>query len=403
MHSSDVLIIGGGAAGLSAAVAAARLGAAVTILEAGPRVGRKVLASGNGRCNLTNVAVAPDAYNHPEFVRPVLAAHCAEEVREFFEGMGLLSYADDEGRIYPTTNTASSVLDVLRLECEHLGVEERCGFEVASVSGMHSSAAPPGFEALSRDGERVSAHAVVVTTGGGDALLADLGHAQVACVPALVPLTTDTEPIRGLSGVRVRCAASLLAEGGAPLATECGELLFREYGVSGIMIFDLSRALEPGSVLSIDYFPDIEASEFRAMLTDRCATLSWRTAEAFFDGVLQSRVATAVLRAAGVDPATPTSELPCDRLAALLKDFRLRITGRGDARQAQVTRGGASVGEFDPLTLESHRTPGLFAAGEVLDIDGRCGGFNLHWAWASGIVAGQSAARFAQRQAGDPA
>ncbi len=400
MRRPDVLIVGGGAAGLTAAIAAARLGVSVTILEAGSRVGRKILASGNGRCNLTNTAVAPEAYNQPGFVGPVLEEHPAEEIRSFFNGMGLVSYADDEGRVYPVSNAAGSVLDVLRLECAHLGVEERCGFEVASVAEHEGGS---GFEVLSRDGVRASAHAVVVTTGGGDSLLADLGHAQVASVPALVPLTTELEPIRGLSGVRVRCAASLLTEDGAPLATERGELLFREYGVSGIMVFDLSRALEPGAVLSIDFIPDVDAAALPTMMADRCATLSWRTAEAFFDGMLQSRVAAAVMRAAGADPATPVAELSCERLATLLKDFRVRVTGRGDPRQAQVTRGGASVEQFDPATMASRLVDGLFAAGEVLDVDGRCGGFNLHWAWASGIVAGQSAARFALQHAGDSA
>jgi hypothetical protein len=195
----------------------------------------------------------------------------------------------------------------------------------------------------------------------------------------------------------VKCAATLFGAGGfgEPIATERGELLFRDYGVSGIMVFDLSRFLEPGSVLSIDLVPDLDRAELQAMLTSRCALLGWRSAETFFDGMLQSRVAQAVMRAAGIDRTMQAADLPCERLASLLKDFRLKVTGRGDAQQAQVTRGGASVEEFDSTTLESRRIGGLFAAGEVLDIDGRCGGFNLHWAWASGIRAGQGAARAA--------
>ena len=169
MSESRVLIIGGGAAGLSAAIASARLGVAVTILEQDARVGRKILASGNGRCNLTNLAISPLAYNHRGFVEPVLNAYPCDAICSFFRTMGLLTSADDEGRVYPMTNAAGSVLDVLRLECARLGVAVRCGFEVGSVSGQHGSA---GFEVSSADGETVRAETAIVTTGGRSSLLA---------------------------------------------------------------------------------------------------------------------------------------------------------------------------------------------------------------------------------------
>jgi len=397
MRKPKVLIIGGGAAGLAAAVAASRLGVSVTMLEAGDRVGRKILVSGNGRCNLTNLSAAPWAYNHGDFVEPVLGTHPCAGIRSFFGAMGLLTYADDEGRVYPVTNTAASVLDVLRLECAHLGVEERCGFVASEVT----QAGGRGFEVSSCSGETVDGDAVVVATGGGGSLLAALGHAQIERVPVLGPIKTDVEPIRGLSGVRVRCAASILVgvddnnTGGEPVATERGELLFRDYGVSGIMIFDLSRALEKGCVLSLDFVPDSTLQELQAMIAERCAALPWRTAETFFAGMLHNRVARAVLRAARIDSTVPVAALSPSRLAALLKDFRLKVTGRGDAKQSQVTRGGAAVAEFDSQTMMSRLVEGVFAAGEVLDIDARSGGFNLHWAWASGIVAGEGAARSA--------
>ena len=398
MRQSRVLIIGGGAAGLCAAIASARLGAAVTLLEAEARVGRKILASGNGRCNLTNLSVSPSAFNHPDYVEPVLGRYSCEAIRAFFGELGLLTRAGDEGRVYPVTNAAGSVLDVLRLECERLGVDVRCGFEVTRIAEEPGSA---GFEVFSRDGESVRGEAAIVTTGGGGEHLADLGLEMVERIAVLGPLRTDAEPIRGLSGVRVRCAATILVgaagdnTGGGVAATERGELLFRDYGVSGIMVFDLSRYLEEGSVLSIDLFPDTNAQELQSILSQRCATLSWRTAETFFAGMLHDRVARAILRAAGVGSDTPGEKLPQARLAALLKNFRLRVLGMGDARQAQVTRGGAAVEEFDADTMASRRIDGLFAAGEVLDIDGRSGGFNLHWAWASGIVAGEGAAQAA--------
>jgi predicted Rossmann fold flavoprotein len=404
MRQPGVLIIGGGAAGLCAAISSARLGAKVTVLEGAARVGQKILASGNGRCNLTNLSVSPRAFNHPDFVEPVLGEYPCEVIRSFFGEMGLLTRAEDEGRVYPMSNAAGSVLDVLRLECTHLGVDVRCGSEVERVSVEPGFT---GFEVFVRGGETVRAETVVVTTGGGGSLLADTGHVMVERVPVLGPIRTEAEPIRGLSGVRVRCAATLLAgvegddTGGEPVATERGELLFRDYGVSGIMVFDLSRYLVRRSAISIDFFPDVGLGELQTMISQRCAALSWRTAETFFVGMLHDRVARATLRAAGIGLATPVEKLPHAELAALLKDFRLRVLGMGDARQAQVTRGGATVAEFDPDTMASRRVDGLFAAGEVLDIDGRSGGFNLHWAWASGIVAGEAAARFAMARTAD--
>jgi predicted flavoprotein YhiN len=427
MPESRVVIIGGGAAGLSAAIASARLGVSVTLLEADARVGRKILASGNGRCNLSNLSVSPTAFNRPDFVEPILGGHSCEAVRAFFAEMGLLTRADDEGRVYPVTNFAGSVLDVMRLECERLGVEVRCEFEARRLSTGDGAG---GLKVRSLDGQIVHADSVVVATGGGSPLLSDVGHEMVERSAVLGPIRTEVEPIRGLSGVRVRCAATLLVgaenkgggvaddgrdgrddgdggrddgEGGrdrCALATERGELLFRDYGVSGIMVFDLSRYLQDGCVMSIDLFPDTSRDELAVLVSWRCESLGWRTAETFFAGMLHERVARAILRAAGVSLDTPAYKLPQSRLTDLLKDFRLKVVGIGDARQAQVTRGGASVAEFDQKTLASLRVDGLFAAGEVLDVDGRSGGFNLHWAWASGIVAGEAAAHFAARACG---
>lgn len=395
MSEARVAVVGGGAAGLTAAITAARLGAEVTLLEAGSRVGQKILASGNGRCNLTNTAVAPDAYNAPEFVAPVLAGCGCSDVLAFFGELGLLTYADDEGRVYPVTNAANSVLDVLRLEYAHLGVTERFGFEVARIERGDNS-----LVVRSREGEAVVADAVIVASGGGRSVLEGLGHASEPLWPALVPLTTDTRAIRGLSGVRVRCAASVLDEDEATHATEKGELLFRDYGVSGIMVLDLSRVALPGHTLSLDFFPDIEHAEIVQLLAGRAVSLGWRTAGTFFTGMLHTRVGQAVLRAAEIPTDTPAASLDTAALATLLKDFRLPVTGTGDPTQAQVMRGGVRLDGFDPATMASLLAPGVFAAGEVLDVDGRCGGFNLHWAWASGIVAGRNAALHAAADVG---
>lgn len=400
MSKPKVVIVGGGAAGLVAAISGARNGAHVTVLESGSRPGRKILASGNGRCNLSNLTVTPSAYSQPMFVSPVLEAYSCAQIQDFFSSLGLMMFSDDEGRIYPITNTASSVLEVLRLECGRLGIEQRFDFQVASVV---QSADANTFELTSKDGATVRADAVIVATGGGRSVLQALGHRYVKCTPVLCPIRTEAEPIRGLSGVRVKCSASLISTCGngqaqEPIAIERGELLFRDYGVSGIMIFDLSRYITRDCVISLDFFPDFDLLDLEQLLADRAKSLSWRSAETFFEGMLHERIAHAILRVARVKPKVSAGALPIKQLATTLKEFRLSVTGLGDAKQAQVMRGGASVTEFEAATLVSHIVPGLFAAGEVLDVDGRCGGYNLHWAWASGLVAGEQAAKFVFEQ-----
>ena len=371
-----VIVVGGGAGGLAAAVAAARAGADVAVLERANRVGKKLLLTGNGRCNLSNRHITPGAYNHPDFVRPVLSRTDCAALRAFFEELGLWTVHDGEGRVYPRSDTATSVLDVLRLESARLGVREICSAEVTALERTEG-----GYGVLLRSGVRFPADAVIFAAGGGTALLAPLGYKMVPFSPVLCPLRTDTGPIRGLSGLRVKCRGRLL-EGEQTVDTETGELLFRDYGVSGIMAMDLSRYARRGQVLSLDLAPEYKEDELLRRLREREAPA--RPAEEFLTGIFHRRVGGAVLQYAG--SAAP------EALAQAIRDFRLAVFGPGDASMAQVTRGGADVRQFDPGTLESLLHPGLYMVGEALDIDGRCGGFNLHWAFASGLTAGGHAA-----------
>jgi len=368
-----LIIAGGGAAGLAAAVTAASHGARVTLLERADRVGKKILQTGNGRCNLTNLAVSPDAYNAPAFVAPVLSALDCNAMREFFASLGLMTYADNEGRVYPVSDAASGVLDVLRLASEERGVQTVCSFDAVSLRGS---------TVVSADGRKVHGDAVLVATGGGTELLRSAGHTITPFSPILCPLKTDIAPLRGLSGLRAKCAVTLSRDGRS-LHTMRGEVLFRDYGVSGIVIFDLSRFAKAGDALSLDLLPDIAEEELCKLLRDRRIAHPTRRGEAFLTGVFHSRIALAVLRAAGSDdPAA---------LAHAAKALTVAVQGCGDRKQAQVTRGGAKLDEFDPATLRSRKNAQLYAAGEALDIDGACGGYNLHWAFASGIRAAECA------------
>ena len=390
-----VLVIGGGAAGLVAALAASRGGARVTVLEAAERVGRKLLATGNGRCNLTNMQVTPSAYNCPAFVEPALATWTPQRVRGFFRELGLLTFEEREGRVYPCSNTATSVLDVLRLGCRCAGVEIVCGFDAVGISERDSIFAVTDAKGNVRRGQ-----AVVVATGGATRLLGACGHELAPFSPVLCSLKTDTDVFRGLSGLRVQAQVSAYEHGDAaePFARESGEVLFRDYGLSGIVIFDMSRMVGEGMVLSLDLLPDMDAGEVGTWLHGRMEALTGGndpTAVSYEDlltGTFHSRVAACVLRAAGCRPSAQAEAGDLGRIARACKDLRTTVHGVGDAKHAQVTRGGARVDAFDAQTLESRQVPGLHAVGETLDVDARCGGYNLHWAWASGLVAGAHAA-----------
>lgn len=369
------VIVGGGAGGLCAAIAAAREGAQVTILEKANRVGKKLLKTGNGRCNLSNRSVGAEGYNRPDFVAPLLEKTGCGELLDFFASLGLWTVTDGEGRVYPVSDTAASVLDVLRLACASLGAEERCAAEVTAILPGKKG----GFTVRLREGGELHADKVIVSAGGGTALLRPLGHEYIPFSLVLCPLKTDAEPIRGLSGLRVKCRASLPAKG----ADMRGELLFRDFGISGILALDLSRFAEKGDILSLDLLPDIPLEELTSRLTSQ-AVLRESDAE-LFTGIFHRRLGEAILRRSpGRTPAA---------LARTIKDYRLTVLGPGDVQNAQVTRGGACVDGFEALTLESRLVPGLYCIGEALDVDGRCGGYNLHWAFASGLAAGRSAAQ----------
>ena len=366
------VILGGGAAGLCAAITAARAGASVTICEKDDRVGKKILRTGNGRCNLSNTHVSPSAYNHPDFVTPVLKEWECNTLRTFFKTLGLYTYEDDAGRIYPVTDAAASVLDVLRLECAHRNVNIITGFEVASVT--------KGLTVTSHDGRVLHADAVIAATGGGTKPLEKAGLENLRFSPVLCPLKTDLDNIKGLSGIRIDCRAELLRDGES-IVTEEGELLFRDYGISGIMVFDLSRFTQKGDIISLDLMPSMSKESLTAELRRREKLFAWREGSDYLAGMFHSRVAQTLLRRAGSRDAV--------KLAEVIKNFRLTVLGCGDVKQAQVTRGGLDTTQFDPATLMCRTIPNLYACGEALDIDGRCGGYNLHWAFASGITAGK--------------
>ena len=391
-----VLIIGGGAAGMMAALTASEdRRNQVTLLERQSRVGRKLLATGNGRCNLTNLHAGASHYHgqNPGFVESALAAFSVNDTLEFFRELGLLTVAEDSGRVYPFSDQANSVVDVLRFALERQGVEVRCGCEVLSVGKKAR-----GYRVRTAETEFYG-DKLIVTCGGaaggklggtdlGYRLLQSLGHSVTPIRPSLVQLKTDG--VHGLKGVRAD--AGLTLKRGAAVAHTAGEVQFTDFGVSGPAVFELSREAQPGDTLLLDLLRPLEEADLADYLARKRLSASSLPLEEFLTGMLHNRLGRVVLRQMGLDLSRTAGSLTDRELQAIahtVKFFPLTVHGTLGLEQAQVTAGGVLTAEFRPDTLQSRLCPGVFAAGEVLDIDGDCGGFNLQWAWSSGRLAGR--------------
>lgn len=365
----DVLVIGGGASGLAAAIAAAEAGADVVVLERSLECGRTILATGNGRCNFSNARLAWDRYNDPAFVEAVCGKRFGADVLDFLEGCGL-AWIEEDGRLYPLSRKASSVREVLLARARRAGVTLAPAREVASLERSEGGY----LITLASDSQidpnwRVMTHRVIYAAGGCEKLTGSLGLTCAPDEPVLCSLSCEAQDkisLASLDGRRAHVVARLLRDG-STVAVETGEVLFRPYGLSGIVIFDLSRLAQRGDVISLDLLCDMDADKARSLETaaGSCVGL--------------------------IDPAI--AEALGNRTLEMARDLSFIVSGPAEPERAQVTRGGLLTGQFDPATLEAHELPGLFACGEALNVDGACGGFNLAWAWKSGLVAGRAAAR----------
>ena len=374
----------------------------ITVFERDDRVGRSILATGNGRCNFSNLNLKLCEYRNSDFVSQVFAAAGDEWlVRDFFDGLGLEWRNEPDGRLYPLANKASVVVDVLRAACADLGVSEACDQEVAAVERPRAEGKP--FTLRMKDGAFQRADAVVVACGGRFIeSLETAGIEVVAPRPVLGPLAVadgDVPIMRELDNIRVRCTVCLLRERDGEfgaIATERGELMFRKYGVSGICVFNLSRLALPGDRVLINFMPEGLEEFAEDTLMSRRSVLASRfgepvTYEQMLRGFLLPRVAEAVLKRRGVKPGDACRAKDVKRLADTLSFFSFEVKGIGDEGICQVRRGGVPVESVSPSTMGVIGCSGLFIAGEALDVDGPCGGYNLHWAWTSGHLAGRSA------------
>ena len=395
----NVCVIGGGAAGMLAALTAAENGHRVLLLERQSRVGRKLLATGNGRCNLSNYHVSPAHYHGGAgFCDFALSQFDVGETLQYFASLGLLTVSEASGRIYPMSNMAGSVLDVLRYALERPEIDLQTGQTVTAVRKI-----PEGFS-VKTETDIFSARRLILAAGGaagskvgggmdGYRLAKSLGHHRTALYPSLVQLKTDPTYPRALKGVKAQCGISI-CRGSQVLARNSGEVLFTEYGVSGPAIFDLSRSVSAGGsdlTCLLNFFPDWEEAEVLHWLSQRQAAMAAHEASTLLTGSCHTRLGQMICKSAGFtnQRAAGLTRDDLRRIARQATHFALPITGTCGFDQAQVTAGGLDTSEFDPRTLQSRLVPGLYACGELLDIDGDCGGYNLQWAWSSGRLAGK--------------
>ena len=397
-----VVIIGGGASGMMAALSASENPEnRIILLERQQRVGKKLLATGNGRCNLTNVGAGPENYHgeQPEFAVPALEKLPPERVLMLFRMLGLLTVTEYGGRVYPLSNSANSVVDVLRFALERDNIELR-----TSTPARELYKRGEGFVIKTDDGD-IDADFVIVACGGaagakiggvtdGYELLKNLGHKRTALRPSLVQLITDPTYPRALKGVRTQACLKLTA-GGEELASSRGELQFTETGLSGPAAFDISRAASfcgEGGTVHIDLLPDYDERQIFQLLSDRKRAMPKLAADELLTGALHNRLGRMMIRYSHIEPAKKLCELEkseISRVAASCKNFEIALRGVEGFDSAQVTAGGIKTTGVNPQTMESWFVPHLFICGELLDIDADCGGYNLQWAWASGYVAGR--------------
>lgn len=406
MRKRKILVVGGGAAGMMAALSAAEEGCLVTIWERNDRLGKKLLSTGNGKCNFSNRDMGIEHYYGSDLAAAsgVLRRFGMEETVELFGAMGMLS-RDKNGCLYPYSEQASTVSDILLLRLRRLGVRVETGVKAEKIFLLKDGrlAAQSGERQESFDGIILACGGCAApktgSDGSGFALAESLGHTIIPPVPALVQLRCR-ENLKEVAGVRARADLQLYIDGRLT-ASEYGELQLTDYGISGIAVFQISRlaacALQrhQEAAVSVDFMKDYPVGNWREYARRRIAMSHGETVEELFTGMLNRKLMRYFIKQAGLKPERNVAAAEYEKLCkvfCLCREWTLHITSANSFDNAQVCAGGIP---FAQLTedLESRMAPGVYFAGELLDIDGKCGGYNLQWAWSSGYVAGKSAAK----------
>ncbi|MDD2498784.1 MAG: NAD(P)/FAD-dependent oxidoreductase [Desulfitobacteriaceae bacterium] len=409
-EGTHVIIIGGGASGMMAAISARRRKADVTILERNPRIGKKILVTGNGRCNFTNIKADIDCYHgtDPHFVSKTLVNFSVEETIEFFEKLGIAHKVESQGKVFPMSDQASSVLDLLMYELNKTGVNIICNSYVKEIKKTGKS-----FTIKMEDGTSYQGDRVIIAAGGkampstgsdgnGFDLAKKLGHTIIDIFPGLVQLKLEGEYFKQIQGVKFVGTAEII-HNNRSLAKDRGDILFANYGVSGPPILQISRKAgeliheNKDAVLKISIIDQISKTDLKKLLTARFANEPNKTVEFSLVGLINKRLIPVLLKEAGIkDLRSSVKDLSSTdqaKIINILADWRFKVRGTKSWPSSQVTAGGVATKEINPDTMESQIIKGLFFAGEIIDIDGQCGGFNLQWAWSSGFISGKNASQ----------
>lgn len=409
MGKNKLIIIGGGASGITAAITAARCGMKVTILERCDRIGKKILATGNGTCNLTNLNTSEAYYFLNEsdkgFVSGVFEEFGVKDTLNFFSELGIEFIEKDDGKMYPRSEQSNSVLSVLMTELEHLNVEVIPGETVNKVEIDKNIR-------VYTDNNKYYCNSLIIAAGGhsspnlgsdgsGFKLAEDLGHTIIPIFPSLVQLKTDYPYLKHLKGTRIQGKVNLLNEDKVIIQEEPGEVLFTDYGISGPSVLQISRRASfryhngLDTYVTIDLIPEIEANELEHLLIKRFNNMPYKTAEQIMVGLINNRLIIPILRMSEIEISKKAADITKEERKRLINQIKytlMTVTGINSWSQSQVTGGGISLKEINNKTLESLIAKGVYFCGEILDVDGMCGGFNLQWAWSSGYIAGKNAA-----------
>jgi hypothetical protein len=394
MENYQTAVIGGGAAGICAAISKARAGESVVICEKMPQLGKKILATGNGRCNLLNDNLSEAHYNPAarHLVKSVFSQFGKSEILDFFKGLGLETYSQD-GRVFPITNQAASVLKVLEMELNRLSVPVEYDFYCSGLSFSKNN-----ILVFSRGGKTINCRKLIVTGGGKSypvlgsdgstyEIARQLGHTIVEPVPSAVPLVVKDNLCHFLQGQRIFAAAYGVIDGKKSEAVN-GELLFTKYGLSGTCILDISEEIsvavnrqhKKNVFVAVDMVPFLDRAQLKQQLIKRRKEIA--STDEILAGILPNKLSAAL--------KSLFDHGDIDAAVDSLKDHRFPVTGTKSWNEAEFTNGGINVNEVETGTLESKLHKGIYFAGEILDVNGKRGGYNLSWAWASGFIAGKT-------------
>ncbi len=404
MKKYDVAIIGAGPAGIMAAITASEKGKQVILIEKNPEIGRKILATGNGRCNITNKNVTADRFYGADkkFINEVLSQFDQNKAMNFFNELGLLLKEEDRGRMFPRTNQASSVVNVLSDKLSENKVTILVNSLVKKIEKKEA------WNVILENGNVINTKKLIITTGGkaahflgssGDGLFwaRNLGHTITPLYAALVPIETKESWVKEVQGVKVE-AKVWGTKGEKIISQKQGDLLFTHFGLSGPSIMSMARKIAPEFgdskvELHIDLFPEIEKNELDGSVSKSLELNGKKAIKNALVGVLPQRLIEVILTLSSVNIDKKSAEIgkvERGNILSNMKDLTLTVSGLRPLKEAQVTAGGIETNEINAQTLESKIVKDLYFAGEIIDVDGDSGGFNLQWAWSSGYVAGKN-------------